>query len=61
VDPEEARTTAGWIADRDPALELARRLADRELLEPAQGRWRLTAQGLPLADGVAAEFLSTEP
>ena len=44
----------------DPAVDLARRLAERGLLEPASGHWRLTPTGLPLADGVAAEFLGAE-
>ena len=57
VDPEEARATAGWAEPEDPAVYLARRLAERGLLEHCDGHWRLTAAGIPLADGVAAEFL----
>ncbi len=58
VDPAEARATAGWTGPGDPALDIARRLAERGLVESSGCCWRLTAAGLPLADGVAAEFLS---
>ena len=61
VDPEEARRSAEWPGDHDPAVEVARELAEVGLVEEVEGRWRLSARGLPLADGVAAEFLHRTP
>jgi len=57
VDPAEARETAEFAGELDPALERAGRLAGRGLLEQAQGRWRLTPRGSVVADAVAAEFI----
>ena len=59
MDPGEARETAGVsLGVEDPALETARRMGREGLLEQRGSRWRLTARGLDVADGVAAEFLS---
>lgn len=61
LSAEEARARAAWSpSDRepeDPALAIAERLAHEGWLEQADGRWRLTPAGLPLADAVAREFL----
>jgi len=54
---EEARERAGFEGTEDPALPIAKRLEGVGLLEEADGRYWLSAAGLPLADGVAAEFL----
>lgn len=61
VDPVEARRTAGIGRGPDPALAVAQKMASRDLLEPDEGRWRLTPLGLPVADAVAAEFLRQVP
>lgn len=61
VSPERARRTAGFPDDLpDPCLATARELASRNLLELRDGRYSLTATGLPLADAVAAELLQPE-
>ena len=58
LEPARARRTAGWDETLpDPALPVAERLAGQGLLERGGERWRLTPRGLPLADGVAREFL----
>ena len=57
VCPREARSTAGYEGQGDPALSTARRLGARGLLEESGGRWILTESGLPLADAIAREFL----
>jgi coproporphyrinogen III oxidase-like Fe-S oxidoreductase len=58
VDPGEALLTAGLDGGvDDPAPGLARELEQQGLLEEADGRWRLTDRGWPLADGVARKFL----
>jgi coproporphyrinogen III oxidase-like Fe-S oxidoreductase len=60
VRPEEARRTAGFPADpagEDPALPLARVLAEQGFLVEAKGAWQLTERGLPLADAVSGRFL----
>jgi oxygen-independent coproporphyrinogen-3 oxidase len=57
LTPEEARERAGFDGADDPALPIARRLLDVGLLVEAEGRFQLSGAGLPLADGVAAEFL----
>ncbi len=58
VDPAEVALTAAASA---PAVEasvaLATRLVSDGLLEPAGTRFGLSERGLPLADGVAREFL----
>lgn len=59
VDPAEALLAAGLDGGvDDPAPGLARELEQQGLLEEADGRWRLTDRGLPLADGVARKFLA---
>lgn len=60
LDPTLARSRAGWTGAADPALEVAARLAEEGLLQERDGRWSLTARGIPLADGVAREFLLLE-
>lgn len=56
---DEARGRAGFPPDSpDPALAIAHRLAELELIESTAGRWRLTARGIPLADYVGREFLA---
>jgi oxygen-independent coproporphyrinogen-3 oxidase len=60
VDPAEARTTAGVEERDDAALPTAEGLVEHGLLERAEGRYRLTDRGLPLADRVAREFLVGE-
>jgi oxygen-independent coproporphyrinogen-3 oxidase len=60
LSPEQAWSRAGlsaWSAASDPALAIAQRLAQAELLCRAGDRWRLTERGLPVADAVAREFL----
>jgi oxygen-independent coproporphyrinogen III oxidase len=58
LTPEEARQRAGFEAGLDdPALPIARALADDGLVDERDGRYRLTARGLPLADYVAKRFL----
>ena len=57
LTPAEARERAGFEDAEDPALPIAKRLVDLGLLVEEEGRFRLSAAGLPLADGVAAEFL----
>lgn len=57
---EEARARAGagaTSAAQASALETVHRLAAQGWLEELDGRWRLSAAGLPLADAVAREFL----
>jgi oxygen-independent coproporphyrinogen-3 oxidase len=63
VEPAAARRHADWGSDpdRDPAVMVAQELSKVGLVEECNGRWILTAAGLPLADGVAAEFLSRTP
>ena len=60
VLPERARASAGHVGP-DPAELLAAALAEEGLLELAGGAWRLTAAGLPLADGVGRRFLDLAP
>lgn len=55
---EEARRRADFEADADPALPIARSLVADGLVEERDGRFRLTARGLPLADYVAKRFLA---
>ena len=57
VRAEDARAAAGLERDEDPALGVAESLASDGLLEKEDGRFRLTARGLPLADWVAKRFL----
>ncbi|HPF12960.1 MAG TPA: radical SAM family heme chaperone HemW [Planctomycetota bacterium] len=52
----EALERAGVQTPPDSIAPLLRRLTEEGLLEPHAGRYRLTDQGLPLADSVAAEF-----
>jgi oxygen-independent coproporphyrinogen-3 oxidase len=61
VSPALARETSGFAETADPCLAMARDLARRGLLEVRDGRFALTASGLPLADAVAAEFLEPDP
>lgn len=58
VDPAELRAVAGWTHAEDPALVVARPLLEEGLLEEVDGRIRLTAAGLPLADAVSRAFLA---
>jgi len=58
VDPSEARAVAGWGDAPDPTLATREHLAKHELLEEVGSRWRLTAAGMPLADGIARDLLS---
>jgi oxygen-independent coproporphyrinogen-3 oxidase len=61
VDPADARRTAGLPGDGDGAVDaavaVAQELVELGLLERADGRFRLTASGLPVADAVARRFL----
>ena len=57
IDPAEARRTAGFEDDRDPAEDLALSLVSGGFLERAGPRLRLTDRGWPLADAVARRFL----
>lgn len=57
VDPEEARRTAGFDSEPNPALETARRMVELNLLHAVGGRFVLTESGIPVADRVASEFL----
>jgi oxygen-independent coproporphyrinogen-3 oxidase len=59
VDPAQARSRAGLVADTpDPAEETAQRLLSLDLLERTDaGRYRLTGRGWPLADAVSREFV----
>ncbi|MDF1797840.1 MAG: radical SAM family heme chaperone HemW [Planctomycetota bacterium] len=57
VDPEVARTTAGWVAAEDPAVGEAEALVAEGLLELLAGRYRLTPRARPLADHVGRQFL----
>jgi len=52
----DARAIAGPIADA--LASRAGLLVSRGLLADGGGRWSLTARGLPLADGLAAELMS---
>jgi oxygen-independent coproporphyrinogen-3 oxidase len=63
LEPARARRAADVEAlwptdDADPALAIAKRLAGHGLLERVGAAYRLTERGLPLADGVAKEFLA---
>ena len=58
VDPAEARAIAGFDGPLDRAEREALRLVEEGLLERNGARFRLSARGLPLADGVALRFLS---
>lgn len=66
VDPARARSTAGWPepnaaspeASQDPCLAEAEQLVQEGLLERDGARFKLTPQGLPLADHVGRRFLS---
>src|SRR5690606_26110948 len=60
VDPEEARSTAGFgdvDRDADPAAVVAEKLLGLGLLVREGERFALSERGLPLADAVAREFL----
>lgn len=58
VVPSQAREIAGLDrADADPAEALAEELSRQGHLERAGAAWRLSPQGLPLADAVARLFL----
>jgi len=57
VDPAALRAIAGWEDAVDPADEIARPFLEEGLLETVDGRVRLTAKGLPLADAVSRAFL----
>ncbi len=60
VEPTEARASAGFERGEDPALSIAEELVGLDLLErSAEGRYRLTPRGLPLADAVARKFLDS--
>lgn len=54
----EARGRAEFRGAEDPALSIAHGLVVDGLVEEAEGRFRLTARGLPLADYVAKRFLA---
>lgn len=58
VSPRAAREAARFQDAGDPAEQRARSLVDEGLLELVSERYRLTPQGLRVADSVAAEFLS---
>jgi len=60
VSAAEARSRAGVINlddGDDPTTAVASRLARAGLLERVGERWSLSADGLPVADAVAREFL----
>jgi len=57
LDPAAARALAGVSAVNDPCLPVAESLAVEGLLAESNGRWRLTARGLELADSISAELL----
>jgi oxygen-independent coproporphyrinogen-3 oxidase len=57
LSAEEARAAAGFEGADDPALPVAEALVAQGLLESIDGRFRLSARGLPLADWVAKRFL----
>jgi oxygen-independent coproporphyrinogen-3 oxidase len=58
ITAAEARARAGFVGVADPALGIARSLIEDGLVEEVEGRHRLTARGLPLADYVARRFLA---
>lgn len=58
VAPEEARAAARFDGEPDPALPIVARLARSGHVEERGGRWRLTPEGLPVADAVASELLA---
>ncbi len=58
IEPATARRTAGWSGEADPMEARARELASLGMLARENGRWSLTARGLPLADAVTARFLA---
>ncbi|MEZ6017125.1 MAG: radical SAM family heme chaperone HemW [Planctomycetota bacterium] len=61
VEPSEARATARLELTPgapDPALAIAEEHRALGLLERVDGRYRLTSAGLPVADGVARQFLT---
>ncbi len=57
IRADEARERAAWTAPDDPALPVARALAEQGLLDERGGRFVLTRRGLALADSVAKHFL----
>lgn len=62
VDPALAARAAGASPEaRDDAVRLAATLVEQGLLEEFEGRVRLSASGLPLADAVARHFLERLP
>jgi len=58
VDPAAARAIAGFEGERDPALAVARELVGLGFLRAVEGRYRLSAAGLPVADAIASRFLN---
>lgn len=60
VDPAEARATADWGDEPDPAEAVAADLEIQGLLRRCGSRFALTATGLPVADAVAARFLALD-
>ncbi len=63
LSPERAAQAAECTDSgaKDRALELARKFTTQGLLEECAGNYRLTPKGIPLADAIAAEFLTEVP
>lgn len=57
VEPGEARARAGFETEVDPALVIAMKMVEADLLVESRGRYRLSERGIPLADFVAKKFL----
>lgn len=56
VAPSEARRNSGFCDSHDPLLSVAESLRSRGLLALREGRFVLTARGLPIADAIARAF-----
>ena len=58
VEPARARALAGFDSGEDPCERAALDLARDGFLEAREGRYALSARGLPLADALARRFLA---
>ncbi|MCW8131241.1 MAG: radical SAM family heme chaperone HemW [Planctomycetota bacterium] len=58
VDPEDFRARWGLDLSRDPAVRAAlEKYRSVGLMEKTAGRWRITREGLPVADGILSELV----